>query len=792
MRAELRPGDSLDDRYDIHEEIGRGGFGIVYRATQRLIRRQVAVKLLAPPSEDERGPWVETFRHEAQHTSRLSHPNIITLFDFGETAEGAAYLVTELLEGQTLADRLDQSEAREQAWAMSVGLQIAKALAEAHAAGIVHGDLKPENIFLIPMPGEGELVKVLDFGIARLVGDLEPSRRGTLRYMAPEQFEGLPGQVTSDVYAAGLLLRECVVGPQTLQQATLRLSGLSSAEVALPLPASLGTSGLGGVIRRATEYAPEHRFKDGSALLRALTALKDGALQRSNDSALDGVVIGSSPPMAAPRQTRPSRFGAYAHRQRTNPRVAAPEPAPAAPASRPGALTGRVPEQVRLLELLDEALGAQKGGVIFLKGAYGIGKGRASRWLCQEAGVRYGASVGSGHASAGTLKALAAALSAALGAGGVGEEPSKMLAALERRMGRAMVEAERRGALALYGWLGAAQGRALKDAARLLIALTEAGPLLLHLDSVEAATAPIDGLIEAVVEALGAQPAPLVLLCTMASDEPAREPGLLRVLHATEAVAVVSLSPLDPAASATCAADALAEVLGEGGQEIDGALIELMVSRSGGNPLYIKRLASLLDNASMLSSEGGRVKLTEGVEPDHLIPPIFSEMMTRRLTRLFDAHPSPRHARLLLLRAAQLGERFDEALLVQYLEREARDGHACARQALDRYENLIGALEQQQALEIVVAPGRDGDPFRRVAFRQPLMRQVLLKRDDFMPTSPRTHRLAAEVKRLYHGASGQLAGRWMEIERHETRSALQALQHAPEGWEAHLDCWPQD
>jgi serine/threonine protein kinase len=204
--------------YEIVEPIGAGGMGEVYRATDARLRRDVAIKVL-PEALSENAEYLGRFEREAQAIAQLSHPNILSIHDFGQD-HGVTYTVTELLEGTTLRGRLRTSRL---SWreAVHIGIAIADGLAAAHAKGIVHRDLKPENLFL---SGDGR-TKILDFGIAHWseptdataetraispgVAATEPGRViGTVGYMSPEQVRGQAADARSDVFSLGATLYE--------------------------------------------------------------------------------------------------------------------------------------------------------------------------------------------------------------------------------------------------------------------------------------------------------------------------------------------------------------------------------------------------------------------------------------------------------------------------------------------------------------------------------------------------------------------------------------------------------
>ena len=163
-------GQTLDGKYQMTRELGRGGMGTVYLATHLGTERPVAVKIIAPQFM-QRAEFVERFRREARAAGRLRHPNVVNVTDFGfaETKDGqVAYLVMEYLDGCTLGEILDEEKNLPVAWTLDILEQVCSAVHEAHLQGIIHRDLKPDNIWLEPNQRGGYTVKVLDFGIAKL------------------------------------------------------------------------------------------------------------------------------------------------------------------------------------------------------------------------------------------------------------------------------------------------------------------------------------------------------------------------------------------------------------------------------------------------------------------------------------------------------------------------------------------------------------------------------------------------------------------------------------------------
>ena len=215
---EIGPGAVLAEKYLLEEKLGTGSFGTVYRGKHLSLQQAVAIKVLqtslAPASEA-----LARFRREGISACRVRHPNAVSVLDFGITATGVAYLVMELLEGRSLAEELKEKGTLTPLRCSTILDPICNVLAEVHAQGMVHRDIKPANIF-IHHGHAGEIIKVLDFGIAKLVGDVtgeehltvEGSILGTPTYMAPERFSNEPYDGRADVYSLGVLLYRMLGG----------------------------------------------------------------------------------------------------------------------------------------------------------------------------------------------------------------------------------------------------------------------------------------------------------------------------------------------------------------------------------------------------------------------------------------------------------------------------------------------------------------------------------------------------------------------------------------------------
>ncbi len=207
-------GRLIGGRYVIEAKLGSGAVASVYRGRHQALDREVALKVLhakLAAQEEHR----QRFLREARAANRVHHANVVDIVDIGETEDGIVYLVMEYLRGVTLASEIDRG-ALPLARACAIGQQIAAALARAHVLGVVHRDVKPDNVFLLQGEGQVDLVKLLDFGLAHAPGEAELGKSkglfGTPGYMAPEQIEGGPVGPAADLYALGCLLYEMLTG----------------------------------------------------------------------------------------------------------------------------------------------------------------------------------------------------------------------------------------------------------------------------------------------------------------------------------------------------------------------------------------------------------------------------------------------------------------------------------------------------------------------------------------------------------------------------------------------------
>ena len=312
-------GTVIAERYRLVAKLGQGGMGAVYRGEHLTLRnKRVAVKFLLRELTSD-AETVARFRREAETAADLEHPNVVAVNDFGSMPDGTHYLVMEYVEGRTLRDLLETDGRFAPGRAMHVLRQIGSALTRAHGRGVVHRDLKPENIVVVRRDGEPELVKVIDFGIARLTRregtalTQMGSVFGTPQYMAPEQAMGQPVEGAADQYALGVIAFELLTGQRPFQADDA--VDLLRMHVGAPIPSARNSvpelpNAVETVFARILAKRPSERFESVQAAIDALDAVLGTSAGSSGDRAsrVGAAAPGWAAPAPSPLATTTTRL----------------------------------------------------------------------------------------------------------------------------------------------------------------------------------------------------------------------------------------------------------------------------------------------------------------------------------------------------------------------------------------------------------------------------------------------------------------------------------------------------
>src|SRR5437763_11893841 len=277
-RDALRPGTVFANRYEVKEVLGMGGMGVVYRAFDRELREAVAIKTLRPEALTGDGVALERFKQEIRLARKIAHRNVVRTYDLGE-ADGMYYLTMEYVEGTSLKDLIASRGHLPVAVTLTVGKQLCRALEVAHEQGIIHRDIKPQNMVVEPTG----FLKVMDFGIARLA--TAPQGKGltqdgmtigTPDYMSPEQISGMELDARSDLYSAGVVLFECLTGRLPFEAESMY--AVMAKRLEQPPPDARALSAevpepLAQVIMKAMAKEPGGRYRSAAEMHDALAAI---------------------------------------------------------------------------------------------------------------------------------------------------------------------------------------------------------------------------------------------------------------------------------------------------------------------------------------------------------------------------------------------------------------------------------------------------------------------------------------------------------------------------------------
>jgi tetratricopeptide (TPR) repeat protein len=607
LRTPVTPGRTLS-QYEIVEQLGGGGMGVVYKALDRRLQRFVALKFLPPWFGAEREPKLR-FLQEAKTIASLDHPNICSVLEVEELEDGQLFMAMPFYEGETLREKITRGPLAI-GRAFDYASQIAAGLAHAHAAGVVHRDIKPANIVVTA----GDRIRILDFGVAK-VSDWNLTRTGavlgTLSYMSPEQACGDPVDQRTDLYALGAVLYEMLTGRPPFQAGSpealyFAIQHRDPSDVRALRPEV--SPAQAAVVRRLLEKEPFRRYGDARELAAALEGM---SLDPDSD---------------------------------------APYPDPSASRAHQ---VGRDAELARLRELLRFACRGERQ-LAFVVGEPGIGKSTLVEMFLDR--------VGGGHMRIGRGQCLDQRgagepympVFEALGRLCRERGGAELLAVLERHaptwlaqmpsvLDATQLEAVQRRAF------GATRDRMLREMVEALDALTVGAPLLLLLEDLHWSDPSTLDLLTALAHR--PEPAQLLVLGTYRpGDAPDRLAGLVRTLRSQERCDLIALD-------AWTEADAhayLASRCAPGAPPSD--LADLILRRTGGHPLFVRSLMDEWQETGALVRDGAEWRLVGSLE--HLartIPESLRASIEQRIDGLSPAHQE------LLEAASAAGAEFEVA-----------------------------------------------------------------------------------------------------------------------------------
>lgn len=752
-------GEILANRYRLLDELGRGGMGTVWRAEDLLTRRDVALKRLrAEFVQDAR--LRRRLRREARAVARLEHPNIVRLYDMGEDDAGAPFLAMEMVRGRPLrAVGLDTFE-----WPRLAAYvdQILGALAFAHARGVVHRDLKPDNVVVAKGPQGEEVIKLLDFGFARVEDDSDDQLTavskdvfGTPTYMAPEQATG-DHEVgpTTDLYSLGVIVWELVTGaPPFIGSSGTAVVVQHVTAAPPPLVARTGLelpAGLEDVLRRALEKEPAQRYDNAGDMRRALAALDDDdhSMTLVNAQPLANVTTGERSVILEPDPADETGTMTVA-------RTLARDEGP---------LVGRDPLQRWVWDGVVRVCEDGAPRALLLEGPSGVGRTRLLAWLRQTLAEGGWMTVAGGRCRPGDAAgALAAALRAALALDGVrsDDRADAVRAALAQLGDDGRIDGE---ALTAFLWPAVTGpgpvGRALRVVEQVVRLVAARRPLLLTLDDLHRADGAQLSVLEHLLLHLAQRPAPVLVVATRRVDATSLLPsttssdpvgGLLT--RRPDLFELREVTRLDDLSMAQLVQERL---------PLPPADVEHLVRAGRGNPLYVVQALAWLVDQRAVRAAGQGYALDAAVQA---LPSTLVELMRARLRVALADHGDD--LRALVEWLALLGDTFPFGLV-----------EALGRRAGVDVVRLETGLDQLVRAGVLVDEAGDAFSFANHLTREAVLEDLVGRSD-----AAGLHRRVAETKAdWFEGAPGpaaaDVAGHYASAG--ETEKALSYLLVAAE------------
>ncbi len=784
----MEPGQVFADRFRIENAIGEGGMGLVFKARDLRQNSTVAIKCLRPEYA-KKTRIRRRFMREARAIGRLAHPHIVKMFSYGEDADSVPYISMELIDGTPMSELREQEMTVEHL--ITLVDQVLSALAYTHARGIIHRDVKPENIIVENTPPDAPpSTKLLDFGFARVEDDQDPKLTqihgdafGTPQYMAPEQASG-KGQVgpPTDVYAMGVILYEFLAGAPPFTGAHGMAVALKHLmEEVPPLRPRRGLvmpPGLEQLVDKALKKEPHERFATAAEMRRALLPFhsaqhaaepligetSSAAAQRIALAAGNASVSAAPQGMLPEEGTAPHDFttmaGTITGTMAVFDMVSSDDPVP----DEGQPLIGREEDLTWLWQRVYTVCQEEASRLVLLGAPPGMGKSRVVGWMRDSvAEGGWMMSIGGVHGPGGTS------------AGGLRGALDDLFGQLPED--RALAEQQVREIVVRWGDAAGGRGKDTLDAvgvsaivsymrpikqnsrvashnsveargdvlyARICDALRLASrerPILLTLESVHRAGPEAGGFLVHLAGSVRRRPFPILVVATYAADLGGQPPDALApTLDAIEqaggvAVERFALGPLS--------ADAVAELLGML-MPLDERVAAAVARRTQGNPFFARELVLMLRQSGELVERDGVWGLSRAAQPVHWPGRLSATVLSRAegtISRLND----PEFALRVLQYAVVLGEAFDYGLVVDYLGRLLNDEA--------RIERAIEALLQVSLL--VESRNLAVD---RLHYAHAVLRDALAEALSAQTKVGPLHRVAAESLLAYHGADlGPLA-----------------------------------
>ena len=733
--SDLSPGQTLDRRYELVRLLGRGAMGSVYLARQVWLDRPVAVKVLNPDLPvDARAR--RRLHREARAVGRISHPNVVQVHDYGQTREGAPYLVMEYVKGRSPEDVLAHAELPDVVAAID---GVLAGLGAAHDRGVLHRDLKPANMML--RGDDPGAVVLLDFGIAAILGADDPrwsvglqpptdderitrdgAVMGTPLYMSPEQARGREVTERSDLYSVGVILYHWLAGHPPF---TGRVRQVMRAHVFEPLPPLTPRSGLmipGPLVRvleRVMEKHPARRYGSAAEMRQAIR----------DAMAADPLAPGSPP--RTPLDPAP-----------VTPTLQQPAPVLSLTAPTGARLMAEPPfvdreEPAEHLRGLLDAASAGRGSIVLVEGPDGVGKSRLVQQVLAD-GARAGRLLqGRAVAPPGggpPLQLARAAMSDLLRCRSL--SPSGLLDRLTDALGggEGALSAEERGRLAAWLRGGASTGAPVRPQTplewqeqalveRALRVLSSRATPVLWLDDLQWSDPATSAFLVRLAITLSLDPFGLLVVVTRApSAGPAPDDALVRYLG--RSVHRLELPPLSLAAT---------EQLLGGLLPLDVSTATRLASRADGSPLHAVELIRHLMDRGLLRQRDQLWTLTDEQGPGALLPASLEQVLSDRLEAALSESVDVEGTQRLLEAAAVLGQAFEVALLERVL---AASGSPLDPDLLD---DLLDALV---SVGLFDEPGGLSD---RLRWGHPMLRDLTLARMGRSRRRRRVCRAAADA-----------------------------------------------